>query len=322
MSKKIRVTKFILPLICLIVLIVLPLTGLPWYYFHVLFLFFTYLILAEMWNLLAGYCGLISLGQPAFIGLAGYMLAISLYYGLSLPLSLLVSYLTVIAFAIIISTPVFRLRGFYFVIGTWMIPEVLRLWFNNWRPTGEVLIGVGGGAGFRVWAGLTPQTLYYIALAAGFIAIILKRYILSSKLGVGLMAIRDDERAAESCGINVLRCKFYVFVIAALLTGVAGTIFYLFQGHIEPTNAFSIYWTNIMLIAVILGGIGTEAGPIIGTAIVVILEQILAAYGELSQIILGVLLIVIIVTLPKGILGTIYKTQIHKTLFKKLTTTS
>lgn len=296
----------------------MPVSGVSWYYVHVLFLFFVYLVFAQMWNLLAGYSGLISLGQPAFIGLAGYVLAISMYYGMPLFPSLLLSFATVTAFAAIISVPIFRLRGFYFVIGTWMIPEVVRIWFNNWRPVGEVGIGVGGGAGFKLWADLSPLSLYYMALVAGIGAILFKRLILSSKLGMGLMAIRDDQDAAETCGINVFRCKFYTFLIAAFFTGVAGSIFYLFQGHIEPVSAFSIYWTNLMIIAVIVGGIGTEGGPIVGAAVVVLLEQVLAAYGALSQIILGVLLVVIIATMPRGIIGTLAKTQTHKILLKKL----
>lgn len=320
---KINVLRFktghMLLIAFIVMMALLPIMGIGWYYFHVLLLYFIYLTYAEVWNLLAGYSGLISLGQPAFIGLGGYTLAMLLYfYDMPLFQNFIISLIVVTVFAAIISVPVFKLRGFYFAIGTWVLIEALRIWFTWWRPIPDPAAAVGGGAGFKIWTGISPMGLYYFALMIGFGTILLMRFILSSKLGLGLMAIRDNERAAESCGINVFRCKFYSFLIGAFVTGLAACCFWSLQRYIEPLGAFSISWTNLMLASVIIGGIGTEEGPIVGAGIAVFLEQALPGYAEFSPIILGILLIPVIVIAPRGLMGTLRKTQTYNLLLKSL----
>lgn len=302
------------------IMALLPVVEVGWYYLHVIFLFFIYLTLAEMWNLLAGFSGLVSLGQVAFMGLGGYMIGISLFYDVPLFLGAILGCILATVFAAVISAPVFRLRGFYFAIGTLIIPEALRIWFNSWKPAEAAEVAVGGGAGFAIRGGPSPVGLYYLALIVGFVSILLMRFILSSKLGAGLVAIRDNEDAAASYGINVFRCKFYSFLIAAFVTAMAGCAFYLYQGHLEPVGTFSIDWLMIMIIAVVIGGIGTEEGPVIGAAIVVLLDQVLAGYGQFSPLILGLLLIIVIVIMPKGIMGTVRETQAYTLLLKYLET--
>lgn len=309
--------QYVLLLAFMAISVLLPIAGVGWYYCHVLFLFFIYLTLAEMWNLLAGYSGLVSLGQAAFMGLGGYMIGISLYYGLPLFLGAILGLILATVFAAIISFPLFRLRGLYFAIGTLMIPEALRIWFNFWKPGGAAEVAVGGGAGFSIPV-FSPEKLYYLALIVGFVSILLMRIILSSKLGAGLVAIRDNEDAAASYGINVFRCKFYSFLIASFVTAMAGCTFYLYQGYVEPVGAFSISWLMLMIIAVVIGGIGTEEGPIVGAVIVVLLEQVLAGYGQFSPIILGLLLIIVILIAPKGIMGMLRGTRTYYFLLEYL----
>ena len=140
------------------------------------------------------------------------------------------------------------------------------------------------------------------------------RYILRSKLGSGLAAIRDNDITAASSGVNVFTLKLYSFVISAFVTGIAGTIFYTYQGYIEPGSAFSVRWLIIIMLATVIGGEGTEEGPIVGTIIVVFLYFLLARYAEISQIIQGIILVAIMLLAPQGIMGFIRKTRIYRSL--------
>jgi len=131
------------------------------------------------------------------------------------------------------------------------------------------------------------------------------RYALRSKLGLGLAAIRDDDISAASSGINVFNLKLYSFVICAFVMGVAGCIFYTFEGYIEPAGGFSIRWLVIITLATVIGGEGIEEGPIAGSVIVVFLHFFLARYAGISLLIQGAILVIILLLLPQGIMGSI-----------------
>jgi len=146
------------------------------------------------------------------------------------------------------------------------------------------------------------------------------RVILHSKLGLGLAAIRDSDRAAASSGVDVFRLKLYAFVVAAFVIGAAGAIFYIYQGYIRPLGAFDIKWLMYSLVATVIGGMRTEEGPIVGTAIVVFLYFLLARYGELSILIQGVILVVIMLTVPGGIVSLVRrKTRNYQSLLQLAT---
>jgi len=153
-----------------------------------------------------------------------------------------------------------------------------------------------------------------MALAIGVASIFLMRYVLRSKLGSGLAAIRDNESTAASSGINVFNLKLSSFVIAAFVTGIAGAIFYVYQGYIEPVSAFSVRWLVIVMLATVIGGEGTEEGPILGSIVVVVLYFLLARYAEISLIIQGSILIGIMLLAPQGIMGFIRKTRAYRSL--------
>ena len=303
----------------MVMLAVLPIAGMPRSWSLYLFLFFIYLAMANMWNLLAGYSGLISLCQPAFIGLAGYTLVIGTWIGLPFYVGIIAGAIVAAAFALLISIPVFRLSGIYFAIGTLVIPEALRIAFFLWRPVGGEMHG--GGAGYMVKGvtGVSMAEFYWLALVIGMASIFLMRLILRSTLGLGLASIRDNDRAAASCGIDVFRLKLYSFVIGAFVTGIAGSIFYIYQGYIEPASAFNIRWTMIVMLATVIGGLGTEEGPMIGTAIVVFLHFLLARYAGISLLIQGIILVGIMLLAPQGILGFIRKTQTYRSMSQLIT---
>jgi len=309
--------RTLIPLAAVIVgLVVLPVAGAPKQWLLYLFLFFIYLAMANMWNLLAGYSGLICLCPAAFIGVAGYTLAIIAWVGLPWYLGIIAGGIVAAAFALLISFPVFRLRGIYFAIGTLILPEMLRVMFLLWRPVGGALQGKGAGYVVKGVTGISTTEIYWLALVIGIASIFLMRIILRSKLGLGLAAIRDNDSTAASSGINVFQLKLYAFVIAAFVMGIAGTIFYIYQAYIEPLSAFNIRWLITLLLATVIGGEGIEEGPIIGTVIVVILHFLLARYAGISLLIQGVILVSVMLLAPQGIMGFIRKTRAYRPLLK------
>jgi branched-chain amino acid transport system permease protein len=318
---KVTVPRIRVGLILLIAVIVIlalfPVIGVPRFWLLYLFLFFIYLSMANMWNLLAGYSGLISLCPGAFVGLAGYTLAVGTWLGIPYYVGIILGCIVAALFAILISIPVFRLKGIYFAIGTLVVPEILRFVFLLWKPVGEAIHG--RGAGYTVKAEVTFLHIYWLALAIGVASIFLMRYILRSKLGTGLAAIRDNDNTAASCGVNVFNLKLYSFVISAFVTGIAGTIFYTYQRYIEPASGFGIQWLITLMLATVIGGEGTEEGPVVGTIIVVFLYFLLARYAGISLIIQGIILVGIMLLAPQGIMGFLRKTRPYRSLLQIIT---
>jgi branched-chain amino acid transport system permease protein len=265
--------------------------------------FFIYLSLAQFWNLLLGYAGIISIGQQGFIGIGSYslwlfadVLHINPFVGVFLA-----------AFAgAIIALPtaalVFKLRGGYLGIGTWVIAEVLRLIVANIKKT-------GGGSGITIQAATKLGTsvrvpgTYFWALGATIIAIGATYFLLRSRTGLALEAIRDNDLAAESSGVNLWRTRLYVFIIAGAGSAIAGAITAIHLLRVQPAAAFSVNWTAYLVFIVIIGGLGTIEGPIIGTIIYFVLRETTSKYGEWYFIVLGMLAILVVVWSPRGIYG-------------------
>jgi branched-chain amino acid transport system permease protein len=296
----------------IVILALLPLIGAPRSWLLYAFLFFVYLAMANMWNLLAGYSGLISLCQPAFLGLAGYTLAIGTWVGVPWWAGLTGGAIVAALFALLISIPVFRLSGIYFAIGTLVVPEALRMVFYLWRPVGGQMHGAGAGYMIKGIGGVSTDLIYWCAFVIGIGSIFLVRIVLRSKLGLGLAAIRDNERAAASCGVSVFKLKLYTFIIAALVTGLAGAVYYLYQGYIEPSATFNVRWTMTLLLATVIGGIRTEEGPFIGAIVVVFLYFLLARYAGYSLLIQGLILIGIMLASPQGIVGMLRRSRYYR----------
>ncbi len=287
-------------------LVVLLFTVPSWtsqYVIQLLIWIFLYLAMGQMWNLLGGFAGLVSLGQQIFIGLGAYTLAMMTeVYKLPVWPSILAGGVLSVIFALFASRVLFRMHGVYFTIATWILAEALMVFFSNWE-----YVRMGQGFFIRSGYGTTGPEMYYPALALALGSIALVYLILRSKLGLGLMAMRDDEGAAESMGVEVFRSKLYCFLIAAFVTGFTGGVYYLGQVFVQPYAVFSINWTVALVFIVIIGGIGTIEGPILGAIIYVLLQQNLAQYAGVSLIILGVIAIAIILVAPQGIMGTLQK---------------
>ena len=286
--------------VLLIALATVPIWGSEYLVlFFMLFCF--YLGLSQMWNLLAGYSGLISLGQQTFIGLGGYTMAVMAnYYGVNIWLSVILGGVVSVLMALFMSLFIFRMKGVYFAIGTWIFAEAILVWFSNWEY-------VKYGMGLFVKPAHPPSMtmIFYAAFIVGVGAVVLVYTLLRSRLGLGLMAMRDDEAVAETMGVEVFRSKLTCFVLAAFNTGLIAGVIYIFQVFIQPYKAFAIDWTVVLVFITIIGGIGTIEGPIVGTMIYVLLSQLLAEYMSVSLFILGAIAIVVIIVAPKGIMGTV-----------------
>jgi branched-chain amino acid transport system permease protein len=265
--------------------------------------FIALLVLAQMWNLLAGYAGLVSIGQQAYVGLGGYALIVladdlGVNPFFAVPLAGLVAAVVALPTA----TAVFRFRGGYFAVGTWAVAEVYRLLVANTdllgRGTGRTLKAV-----FPLAREMREVGTYALALAVGLAALVAVYGYLRSRQGLGLMAIRDSEPASESLGIDVFRTKLAVYLIAAFGTGVTGALIYLNLLRISPDAAFSINWTAYTIFIVVIGGLGTLEGPIVGTFVFFLLREALSDYGAWYMILLGLLAVVAMLRFPQGLWG-------------------
>jgi branched-chain amino acid transport system permease protein len=286
----------------LAVLVTLPLWGGD-YMLNVFISILLYMALGQMWNLLGGYAGLVSLGQQSFIGIGGYALAmVSQVYKLPIPLAFGVAAGISVIFALLISIPIFKMRNVYFTIGTWIVAECLALFFSTWA-----YVNYAQGYNITATYSMSATTIYFVALAVGVASLAVVYFILRSKLGLALMAMRDNESAAEVRGVELYRTKLKCFLISAAMTGVTGTALYLHQAFIQPSNAFGINWTVSMVFIVVIGGIGTIEGPVIGAVIFVLLRQWLYSFPGFSLVLLGIIAIVIIMVAPQGVMGLLRK---------------
>ena len=263
------------------------------------------LVLAQMWNLLAGYAGLVSIGQQAYLGLGGYaLLVLADDLGINPFAAVPLAGLVAAAFALPTAVLVFRFRGGYFAVGTWAVAEVYRLLVAN---TGQLGRGTGRTlkAVFPMARESRELVTYYLAVAVAVAAVAAVYLYLRSRGGLALMAVRDSEAASETLGIDVFRTKLAVYIVAAFGTGVTGALVYLNLLRISPDAAFSISWTAYALFIVVIGGLGTLEGPIVGTLVFFFLRELLSDYGAWYMILLGALAVVAMLAFPQGLWGVV-----------------
>ena len=266
-----------------------------------------YFLFAMMWNLLAGYGGMVSIGQQAFFGFGGYiMLILGNEAGMNPFVAIPIAAAATALIAYPVSFLAFRLQGGYFAIGTWVIAEVFRLSFAN-------IHWVGGGSGTSLIAlrdiekAVRESTTYWIALAcvAGVIAGVY--LFLRSKRGLALLAIRDNEIAAASQGIDVRRMKLAVYLIAAGGAGLAGALYFVSNLRISPDAAFSVNWSAFAIFMVVIGGIGRIEGPIVGALLFWFLNKFFSDYGSWYLVGLGLIAILVTLFFRDGIWGALHR---------------
>lgn len=269
---------------------------------------FLYLALASLWNLLAGYAGLVSVGQQAYVGFGGYMLfALTIFSGLPPLVAIALAGLLGALISIPVAALIFRLRGAYFAIGTWVMAEVFRLVFAQ-------VSALGGGSGTSLPTDIVRSMAdgrsarealsYWLALGAALIVVTAVYLLLRSRKGLALTAIRDNELASASLGIDIWRTKFFVYVVTSGLTAIVGALIFLQKLRISPDAAFSVNdWTAFVIFIVVIGGIGTIEGPIIGTIVFFMLRETLADLGTIYLMVLGLVAIVVMLKAPQGVWG-------------------
>jgi len=274
---------------------------------------FIVLTLASMWNLLAGYAGLVSVGQQAFVGLGSYFVLILAINGLSPFVALPIAAIGCGVAALPMWWLVSRLRSGYFAIATWVLAATIMLIIERFSS-------IGGGTGMSLpgFAGYNPVLLtadtYWAGLAVTVTALVTVFLLLRSRLGLALTAIRDDEVAARSSGARVGLARLLVFVVAGAGCGAAGALLAISQLQVQPAAVFNVQWTAEMAFATIIGGLGTIEGPIIGTAVFIVLQQTLASYNAWYLIILGLVAITVALFARRGLWGLVDE-HLHVRLF-------
>jgi branched-chain amino acid transport system permease protein len=278
-----------------------------------------FLALAQLWNLLAGYAGLVSVGQQAYVGLGGYALFV-LCGALGFPPlpAIVVAAAIAAALSLPIALIVFRLRGAQFAVGTWVVAQVCQLIIAQVPSLGS---GSGQSLTASVVRAIHPDRptrdiiFYWCSLSAALLVLALVYALLRSRLGLALTAIRDSEPASRSAGVDTFRTKLLIYVVVAFCTGGVGALIFLQKLRISPESGFSLQdWTVVVIFMVVIGGIGTIEGPILGMLIYFLLRQLLADYGSWYLIIMGTVAVFFMLYARDGIWGWI-SSRFHLHLF-------
>ncbi|MEJ2698845.1 MAG: branched-chain amino acid ABC transporter permease [Desulfuromonadales bacterium] len=258
-------------------------------------------ILASSWNIIGGYTGYASFGNIVFVGLGAYATAIFMnILGLGFFPSLLLSGLLGGVYGYLTGLPILRLKGHYFAIATLGLAEATKALVQNlgitegnsgmYLPMPELSID----ASYRFF--------FYVSLGVLVLLLLVTWLILKSKLGYGLIAIREDEDAANSMGINTTRFKCTAFGLSGIFSGMAGAIYAYQQGFIKPEPVFTVASTVKMIVMAVFGGIGSLWGPTIGAVVIEVIDNFLSAHFlVIHTIFFGSIVILVILFAPKGI---------------------
>lgn len=285
-------------------LAVLPLLGLSTYSMHILILVVMWTTIGMAWNLLGGYCGQVSFGHAAFFGAGAYTAGL-IYnkFGFSAWWGMPASIVAVSALGLVIGYICLRLRGPFFALATLAVGVIMRIVAEN------MVSITGGDLGImireRTW--IEKTWYYYIILGVGILVFIFVKKIVESKFGYYFVAVREDQDAAESLGINTTLYKTIALCLSAAITGVAGAFYTNYMGYIDPKVVFALHDISIITIMIVMvGGVATYWGPFVGAIIMVLLAEgirTIPGLGTAHQTLFGILLIVIIIFLPNGIVG-------------------
>jgi branched-chain amino acid transport system permease protein len=263
---------------------------------NVAFLILLSITLAESWNIVAGYAGQVNLGHAAFFGLGALVTRALWVRGLPILVAMGAGAATAMAFALIIGVAAFRLRGAYFAIGTLALGEILR------STVGNTLSDISTLPAASISAYHLSQR-YYLALGLAAVSVCAIAFLSTSRLGIGMQAIREDEEAAEASGVSALRLKLTALALSTGLAGLAGGLFAYYHISYYPSHAFGPHWTFDALLMTFIGGVGTVGGPILGAVLYVLLkEQLAVRWVDFHLLIFGALFMAIVLLLPGGLL--------------------
>jgi branched-chain amino acid transport system permease protein len=291
----------ILCIICVFPFVVNPDKS---YLAYFLFLTFIYIAISQAWNLVGGYAGQVSFGQHAFFGIGAYLTAFSWLGGLTGfldPLAMMIGGMGAALLAILVGLPLLsKLKGDYFALGTLGLGEILRAIFIQGTDV------TGGTEGLMLSSSSYESLLpyYFISLIIVVLTCLTVWILVSSPIGLALVAIRDDEQAAAANGIAVLKFKVLAFSLGAFFTGLCGSIYGYYLFHIEPHAFFNLSWALLPLVMTILGGIGTFLGPIIGAVVLAVIVELANIFlPEIQSFLYGASIVLLILVLPHGIMN-------------------
>jgi branched-chain amino acid transport system permease protein len=256
-----------------------------------------YVSIASSWNILGGFCGQTNLGHAAFFGSGALVTRMLWFAGWNIFVSMFVGGLVAVVLALIIGVPAFRLRGVYFAIGTLALSQILLITVGNTFST----ISSIPIEDLKVYS-LVPR--YYMFLGVALLTMVVAYALLNSRFGLGIMAVREEEDAAESLGVSALKYKMLAFGLSAFFGGLTGGAFAFYHVGYYPQLTFGPEWTFDSMMMAYIGGVGTIVGPVIGAIFFVILREFLALkFAEFHLIIFGVLFILVVLFLPDGFMG-------------------
>jgi len=262
---------------------------------NLMVLIFLYICLAQSWNILAGYTGQVSLGHAAFFGLGAITTRILWVWGTPFLLAFLTGGVIAVVFALIIGHPALRLKGIYFAIGTLGLSQILKITIGNILPTVADLPG-----DYIATYTLIPR--YYLCLILAVIIVVVVYLISRAKLGLGMMAVREDEEAAKAAGVNTFRQKIIALTISTFFAGLAGGAFAFYHVSYYHDLPFNPTWTFDSLLITFVGGVGTIVGPIIGAFFYAIFKELFVrTFPQLHVFIFGILFILVVLLLPGGL---------------------
>jgi branched-chain amino acid transport system permease protein len=263
-----------------------------------------FVLMAVMWNALAGYGGLVSVGLQAYIGLGAYATVWLANHSVNPYLAMVLAALFCGAVSIPLSFLVLRFRGAQFAIGTWVVAEALAIYVSF-----DSSLGAGTGTSLIQMNAYAPgpreHDIYWLTLGMTAFFVGLLFLLLRSRLGSSLQAIRDDEEAAASVGVRVVAGKRILFILAALGCGAAGALTLANILFIEPTSIFSVNYSAFMIFMVLVGGLGTFEGPIIGAIVFYVIQKQFGNDGTWYLVGLGATAIAFALLLPRGLWGTL-----------------
>jgi len=269
------------------------------YGIRVMLQLFMWIALAQSWNLISGLTGYVSFGHVAFFGMGAYTAGILIAKaGWPWLLASLAGGVMAMGFALLVGWPCLRLKGPYFAIAMLGLNEVLRVAVSYYEGL------TGGGNGLSLPTLHVSVPIYYVMglVAAGVTA--LTYVIVTSRFGLRLMTIREDEIAAEAMGIDTFRYKLYAFLLSAVAPGIAGGLAARDQGYIEPISVFPLATTITMIVMVLFGGKGTIWGPVLGAVLLFAFQEIVwAKFIYLHQLLFGAIIVAVVLLMPRGILG-------------------
>lgn len=260
--------------------------------------------LAESWNICANTAGLLSLGHAMFVAISGYVTVVICNSGVPIYISILIGAFASALFAVVISPVLMRLRGVYFAIGTLLICSALQYWFIRWKAAGG-----SSGLTLRIYPEYSLINCYYFAWIIVIFTYILLWRVTRSKLGLAALATRDDIERSETIGVPTTLVRTFIFGIGAFAAGLVGGVRVAYLLVIEPTVAFSFDLSLWAVLAVVLGGSGTLIGPVLGGTVITSLQYALMGFPELSMLITGSILVLVMLFLPGGLISIVKKIQ-------------